>query len=315
MPALAAGSTTASIAIDNRFNTVPSFHVIYTASILLAFIDVATPAAAPARLAPGWSWSARRPCSPTAITSLDVAAGLARSRSRCGRCLLRPRAGEPAFVHAPRDVQMNGVGAHEARSLFAAALLRAARRERGAGAGRRRRPPITRRLRKLKTDVVNAINARNLDGIDVLLHKPFLATMITQDSFNDAGKLKAWFEDLFTRHFLRIASIQMEAEADETAQIYTGTFAVARGSTKERYELGRRPRLRHRRPMDRDGASRRTGSGRCLPSTAAPTSSTIRCSTRSSAHSLTFAAGAAAVGVVIGFLVGFFVRRRRAKPA
>jgi hypothetical protein len=29
--------------LDNRFNTVPSFHVIYTASILLAFIDVATP--------------------------------------------------------------------------------------------------------------------------------------------------------------------------------------------------------------------------------------------------------------------------------
>ena len=29
----------------------------------------------------------------------------------------------------------------------------------------------------------------------------------------------------------------MDAEADELAQIYTGTFAVARGSTKERYEL------------------------------------------------------------------------------
>ena len=29
--------------IDNRFDTVPSFHVIYTASILLAFMAVATP--------------------------------------------------------------------------------------------------------------------------------------------------------------------------------------------------------------------------------------------------------------------------------
>ena len=46
----------------------------------------------------------------------------------------------------------------------------------------------------------------------------------------------------------------MEAEADETAQIYTGTFAVARGSTKERYELGRWQQLHHARPLDRDRA-------------------------------------------------------------
>ena len=71
-------------------------------------------------------------------------------------------------------------------------------------------------LRKLKTDVVNAINARKLDGIDVLLHKPFMTTVITQDSFIDAGKLKAYFEGLFTRRFLRIANLHMEAEADET---------------------------------------------------------------------------------------------------
>ena len=38
---------------------------------------------------------------------------------------------------------------------------------------------------------MNAINARNLDGIDALLHRPFMTTVITQDSFNDAGKLKA----------------------------------------------------------------------------------------------------------------------------
>jgi membrane-associated phospholipid phosphatase len=62
--------------IDNRFNTVPSFHVIYTASILLAFMAVAT---APLR----WfylAWLAIV-CGSTVLTHrhhlLDVAAGLA----------------------------------------------------------------------------------------------------------------------------------------------------------------------------------------------------------------------------------------------
>ena len=62
--------------IDNRFNTVPSFHVIYTASILLAFMAVAT---APLR----WlylAWLAIV-CGSTVLTHrhhlLDVAGGLA----------------------------------------------------------------------------------------------------------------------------------------------------------------------------------------------------------------------------------------------
>ncbi len=62
--------------IDGRFNTVPSFHVIYTASILLAFIDVATPGSASLYLA--WLVVV---CASTVLTHrhhlLDVAAGLA----------------------------------------------------------------------------------------------------------------------------------------------------------------------------------------------------------------------------------------------
>jgi hypothetical protein len=92
-------------------------------------------------------------------------------------------------------------------------------------------------LRKLKADVVTAINTRNLASMDALLHKPFLATAITQESFNEAGKLRAWFEGLFNRPLLRLSGLHMEAEADEPAGIYNGTIAIARGSTKERYEL------------------------------------------------------------------------------
>lgn len=61
--------------IDGPFNTVPSFHVIYTASILLAMMEVATPALRRAYLA--WLVVV---CASTVLTHrhhlLDVAAGL-----------------------------------------------------------------------------------------------------------------------------------------------------------------------------------------------------------------------------------------------
>jgi hypothetical protein len=70
-------------------------------------------------------------------------------------------------------------------------------------------------LRKLKTDVITAINTRNVQSMDTLLHKPFMSTLITQDSFTDIERLKAYFDGLFTRPVLRINKITMEAEPDE----------------------------------------------------------------------------------------------------
>jgi membrane-associated phospholipid phosphatase len=62
--------------IDGPFNTVPSFHVIYTASILLAMIEAATPALRRVYLA--WLVVV---CASTVLTHrhhlVDVAAGLA----------------------------------------------------------------------------------------------------------------------------------------------------------------------------------------------------------------------------------------------
>ncbi|HUR20324.1 MAG TPA: hypothetical protein VMZ90_05905, partial [Vicinamibacterales bacterium] len=61
--------------IDGPFNTVPSFHVIYTSSILLAMIDVATPALRRAYVA----WLVLV-CASTVLTHrhhlLDVATGM-----------------------------------------------------------------------------------------------------------------------------------------------------------------------------------------------------------------------------------------------
>jgi hypothetical protein len=165
-------------------------------------------------------------------------------------------------------------------------------------------------LRKLKTDVITAINTRNVQSMDTLLHKPFMSTLITQDSFTDIDRLKAYFDDLFTRSVLRINKITMEAEPDESAQIYTGTFAVARGGTKEVYELG-------------DGRTY-TIPGRWTATTIKdngqwkvlavhtgvnfidnPVMTAVEKST------LYFGAGGVALGAVIGFLLGFLIRRKR----
>jgi len=168
-------------------------------------------------------------------------------------------------------------------------------------------------LRRLKTDVLDAINARDLGKVDTLLHKPFMTTVITQDSFSEVGKLKSYFDDLFTRKFLRIKSITMQAEADELARIYRGaTFAVARGTTRERYELA------DGRSFDMPGrwtavAVKDNGQWQLLAVHSGtnfldnPVLNTIE---KSTVH---FGAGGAAAGAVVGFGLGYLLCRRRTR--
>jgi hypothetical protein len=165
-------------------------------------------------------------------------------------------------------------------------------------------------LRKLKTDVINAINTRDMQRVDALLNKPFMSTLVSQDSFTDVNRLKAYYDDLFTRRFLRFNKITLSAEADEPAQIYTGTFAVARGSTNDVYELadGRTFTVpgRWTATVIKNGGQWKilavhTG----VNFVDNPVIAAIEKST------LYFGAGGVGVGVVIGFLVGFFVRRKR----
>jgi hypothetical protein len=161
--------------------------------------------------------------------------------------------------------------------------------------------------------MLTAINSRNFASMERLMHKPFFATAITQESFDDAAKMQAWYEGLFTRSYLRLTKVQMSAEADELAQIYTGTFAVARGSTKERYELG------DGRGFDIDGrwtatAIKENGEWKLLAihdGTNFISNPVINAIER---HTLTFTAGGAVAGLACGFLLGFFIRRRRPPP-
>jgi ketosteroid isomerase-like protein len=92
-------------------------------------------------------------------------------------------------------------------------------------------------LRKLKADISTAVNNRDYAALQQHLHQPFMATVITQDSFTDFDKLKDYFDSLYTRDTLRVKNISITADADELSQIYQGTFALTRGSTKEHYEM------------------------------------------------------------------------------
>ena len=92
-------------------------------------------------------------------------------------------------------------------------------------------------LRALKTDMAQAISKPDFDAVGQLLHPSFVATVNTQDSFNGLPALKQYYDDLFTRSTLRMNKISIQPEADELSQIYTGTFAITRGTTHEHYEL------------------------------------------------------------------------------
>jgi ketosteroid isomerase-like protein len=165
-------------------------------------------------------------------------------------------------------------------------------------------------LRKLKTDVVNAINTRDLQRVDALLHKPFMSTQISQESFTDISQLKAYFDDLFTRRVARISKITMQADPDEPAQIYTGTFAVARGGTKELYDLadGRSFTIPGRWTAT---VLKENGQWKLLAVHTGVNFMDNPIMTAVEKSTAYFGAGGLALGAVIGFLVGFFVRRKR----
>ena len=92
-------------------------------------------------------------------------------------------------------------------------------------------------LRQLLRDAVQSVNQRDYALAEKIIHKPFMATLVTQDHFTGIPKLKAYFEALYTRPMLQMKKIVMSAEADDLSQIYQGTFALTKGATKERYEL------------------------------------------------------------------------------
>lgn len=169
-------------------------------------------------------------------------------------------------------------------------------------------------LRQLKASAVEAVNQRDYAALQGILHQPSMTTLVTQDSFTDPGKLKDYFENLFTRDTLRMKEVRIAAEADDLSQIYEGTFALNKGSTKERYTLA------DGRSFDIDGrwtavSIKENGQWKLLAVHTGtnfldnPVLNAIEKSVL-----WTGAVGAAA-GLLIGFAAGWLLRRRSGKAA
>lgn len=92
-------------------------------------------------------------------------------------------------------------------------------------------------LRRLKADLEQAVSKRDFALLGRVVQQPFMATLVTQDSFRTLPDLQRHYDGLFTRDFLRLKDVRITAEADELSEILTGTVALTRGSTQERYEL------------------------------------------------------------------------------
>jgi len=167
-------------------------------------------------------------------------------------------------------------------------------------------------LRGLKEAITKAVNQRDFAAVGKLLRQPFMVTLTTQDSFTDLDKLKAYYEDLFTRDTLRMKNISIAADADDYSKIFEGTFALTKGSTREHYELA------DGRSFDMNGrwtavSLKDNGEWKLLAVHTGTNflDNAVLAAVESSV--LRFAAGGAAVGLIVGFGAGWFVKRAQGK--
>jgi ketosteroid isomerase-like protein len=165
-------------------------------------------------------------------------------------------------------------------------------------------------LRKLKADATQAVNTRDYPAAQKLLHQPFMATLVTQDNFTNFDKLKAYFENLYTRDFLRMKHLTIAAEADDLSQIFEGTFSINKGSTKEHYELA------DGRVFDMDGrwtavSLKENGEWKLLAVHSGTNFLDNPVLTAVEKSIIWFATGGVGVGLLIGFAAGWLLRRRR----
>jgi ketosteroid isomerase-like protein len=168
-------------------------------------------------------------------------------------------------------------------------------------------------LRRLKVGIEQAISKRDFDAMKGMLHQPFMATVVTQRSFTDLGTLKEYYDSLFTRDAPRIKNIAITAEADELSQIVTGTVALTRGSTSERYELADGRAFDMKGRWTATSVKEADGSWRVMAIHAGidfldnPVLLAVEKSV------LWFGAGGLAIGLVAGALGGWLLTRRRAR--
>ena len=165
-------------------------------------------------------------------------------------------------------------------------------------------------LRKLKAEATEAVNKRDYAAAQKLLHQPFMATLVTQDSFSSFDRLKAYFENLYTRDFLRMKQLTIAAEADDLSQIYEGVFSINKGATKEHYEMA------DGRAFDMDGrwtavSIKEKDEWKLLAVHTGVSFLDNPVLTAIEKSVVWFAAGGLGVGLLAGFGAGWLLKRRR----
>ena len=169
-------------------------------------------------------------------------------------------------------------------------------------------------LRQLKVDLVAAVNAQDFGALGKLLNDPFTSTVITQDQFTDLESAKAYFNQLFIRPQMKMASVKFQADSDALSTIFTGTFALSTGTTIETYTLA------DGRVFDMQGrwtaVSVKDGDGWKLAGFQAGTNFLDNPVFNEVKRSVPETGAVAAVGgLVIGLLGGWFIGRRRSLGA
>jgi ketosteroid isomerase-like protein len=169
-------------------------------------------------------------------------------------------------------------------------------------------------LRQLKVDLVAALNAQDFGALGQLFNEPFTSTVITQDRFTDLDSAKIYFNQLFTRPEMKMASVKFQADSDALSTIFTGTFALSTGTTIETYTLA------DGRVFDIQGrwtaVSVKDGDGWKLAGFHGGTNfldNPVLNAVKDSVPET--GAVAAAGGLVIGLLGGWFIGRRRSLGA
>ena len=150
--------------------------------------------------------------------------------------------------------------------------------------------------------------ARDERGVSALEYA-ILAAVVAVAVAALGSKISTLYDDLFTRNTLRMNKISIQPEADELSQIYTGTFAITRGTTNEHYELADGRQFDMQGRWTATSIQQPDGSWKLLAVHMGvnfldnPVINAIE-------RSITwFAAGGAAVGLILGFALGWLVKR------
>jgi len=170
--------------------------------------------------------------------------------------------------------------------------------------------PAHAELRKLRDDMVDAINKDDRGKLIAHLHKNIVVTFMDGDTVRGHDGVQKYFDDKLKGNPPVVQSYSVHPEVDELSIIYGGDTAIAFGSSHDFFKLSRGLEF----PVDnRWTATLVKEDGKWL--LAAFHASTGLFDNPLLTMTKRFAYGAGGVAAIIGLLVGWLIGRRRRATA